>query len=88
MLYFFVNYKNGEIHKLDGPAHRNVNYCGTKVDYYYVNGKEIPDELPKIFRGQSWNGVPINRKTVMDAMLFDREYGRYLKGLLDDSNQG
>jgi len=78
-------YRNGIKHRLGGPAEIFGNYKSFikpwRFSKFYVNGKIIIPEdadFPIIDGGFPINNIDINRSTILNAMLFDREYGAFL----------
>lgn len=69
-------YNNGKLHRLNGPA--QIYYKTNAIDWF-VNGKQIDiKKLPVFYNGQLLN-KKLNKQSILNAMLFDREYGMFLK---------
>jgi len=67
-------YRNGAIHRVEGPAVQDG-----KLYSWFVNGMPIDKSIFPIFRkNKQVNKIPITRELVMKAMLFDRDYGKFL----------
>ena len=67
-------YKHGNFHRLNGPS-----YLFYGEGRYYVNGVDIPNSLPKFNKGKIVNGIELTKQKIIEAMLFDREYGKFLQ---------
>ena len=74
-----IYFKHGKQHRLEGPA---VVFTFNKLNYQYmINGKEIHKEkakFPLFNNGKIINNVRLDRQAIVEAMLFDREYGKFL----------
>lgn len=71
--------KEGQFHRFTGPA--KIFYDRMKCDKtWYVNDKKIDKrKLPVFENNQQINSVRLNKSTVLSAMMFDRDYGNFLK---------
>lgn len=84
---YVVYYRHGIKHRLGGPAEIFGNYNRIPLGptrqepNFYVNGKRIPMDVdfPIIDAGFSINNIEVNKSTILNAMLFDREYGKFLQ---------
>jgi hypothetical protein len=74
--------KFGKLHRLDGPAFyiiENKNPNQIKQPNWYVNGKKIDDKkLPIIYKGKIQNKIIIDKSVLLEASMFDRDYGKFL----------
>lgn len=76
-------YKTNKVHRLEGPAYIDYRLTHKTHKQYFVNNKKIDldrgVEFP-VFNGDKIvNDMPLNSATIMNAMLFDREYGKFLR---------
>lgn len=87
---------NGLYHRINGPAKidikrkKNSNLVfGKKEKKKYKQewrflGKKIPKNIVKFEHGKPWvqhQGAPLDRKMIMDAMLFNRRYGKIVQAI-------
>ena len=55
---------------------------------YYINGKPLNNNnLPWVLGNKIVNDVELTKEKVLEAMLFDREYGKFLKVLLEEKRE-
>jgi len=69
---FYMYYRHGVLHRMDGPTHLTE-----KGWEYNVNGKSLPDDLPRFLDGKLIG--ELTKSKVIEAMQFDREYGLFLR---------
>ena len=50
----------------------------------YIDGKEFNDNIIKVDKGIIQR--PVTKRDIIETILFDREYGMYIKGLLDEKS--
>ncbi len=75
---FYVN-PAGEYHRLDGPAIYDIKNSYKTIRTWRVNGKNIdPSILPVIENEKILNNKTIDRAMIVEAFLFDRDYGNFL----------
>lgn len=56
---------------------------------YHINSKSLNNNnLPWVLGNKIINNVELTKEKVLEAMLFDREYGKFLKGLLEEKREG
>lgn len=81
---YYSYYRNNTLHRLDGPAMRNGS-----AYTWFVNGQPIDRKIFPIFKNKKIiNKIPLTRKLVMDAMFFDRDYGKFLNEKFQESSMG
>ena len=67
--------RNNRYHRLNGPAFIERINCKAIIEWW-INGKMIPDDIIHYEKGLEKN---ITKTDILKAMLFDREYGRFLQ---------
>ncbi len=72
--------KNFTTHRLDGPAYIYKTKTKTYMEWH-VNGKKLPDDIIHYKKGLEKNTT---KTDVLKAMLFDQEYGEFLKEKLNE----
>jgi len=81
-------YRNNVLHRLDGPAVTQIiektNGKKYKKLVWLVNGRSIDRRKLPVFKdNQHFNKVLLNPYSVMKCMMFDREYGVFVKNIYD-----
>ncbi len=74
-------YKQGIRHRLDGPAQylRRARSGSCDVDLWFVNGIGVDvNRYPVIRDGRIVNRIKLDKAALIDAAMFDREYGKFL----------
>lgn len=75
--YTYVNFERNFIqHRLNGPSSFRICNKIKEQKLWYVNGKKIPDNIIHYEKNLT---QPITKPNILDAMLFDLEYGEFLK---------
>jgi len=86
--YYIKNckYMTHKHHRYNGPAQiimeldQNNQWIETKK--WLINGVSIPDDIPKIEKGKPL--IPLTKSDTLNSILFDRDYGTYIKRLYDE----
>lgn len=77
-------FKNNKRHRLNGPAYTYYQRVGTSIKSWYLNNKTIDTKkYPIVENNRICGEIPLTKETILNALLFDREYGMFLKQLYD-----
>jgi len=81
IIHNYLN-KDDKLHNLTGPAIIAKNYKTKEiVKTWYFNGTEFPDDVIKIENNEIQ--YPVTKQDIIKTLLFDREYGMYIKSLYE-----
>jgi len=74
-IYF---YENSTLHRYEGPAILTKN-DGIEKKSWFINGEFLPDTIVKLTNNIP--NKPLTKANILEAMLFNRNYGEYLLNL-------
>ncbi len=81
-------HRDGEKHRLGGPA--QIDYylkSGRVKKRWIVNGNLLDRRIyPAFESGQPASKVKLTKASILDAMMFDREYGAYLQSIYEEQH--
>ena len=72
--YNYHYYSDANLHRLNGPA--IIRKKDAIEQYWYINNKKLPDDIIHYEKGLEKD---ITKTDILKAMLFDQEYGEFLK---------
>jgi len=76
------NIEPGWLHRLDGPSY--IVYDKNPKFSWYINNIQVPEDIIKVNLKKCPNPI-ITRRDMLQAMLFNREYGTYIKSLYEQN---
>jgi len=74
-------WKDNNLHRFDGPAITTKTHKGElKFEHWYVNGKKVDRrKYAYVKDGKLYGNMNKNKKLLINTLLFDREYGQYIR---------
>ena len=77
--------RNGDLHRFEGPAWIEKTWQ-EKIKYkrWYINGKRLDRrKFPYLENGKLKGNMLKDKGLILKTTLFDREYGQFIRGIID-----